>query len=72
MNMRLLGARNIKEVVAEMVDASNIHLHMVSVPTDNLYERNCALVLFLWFSNFNSTIDERLQGARLREVKNKL
>jgi len=50
MNMRLLGARNIKEVVAEMVDASNIHLHMVSVPTDNLYESNCAsAAFFLWF-----------------------
>lgn len=42
MNMRLLGARNMKEIVAEMVDASNIHLHMVSVPSDNLYESNCA------------------------------
>lgn len=56
MNMRLLGARNIKEVVPEMVDSSNIHLHIVSVPSDNLYENNY----------------ERLQGARLREIKNKL
>ena len=30
------------------------------------------LPFFFGFSNFNSTIDERLQGARLKEVKNKL
>jgi L-lactate dehydrogenase (cytochrome) len=42
MNMRLLGARNIKEIVPDMVDASNIHLHTVPVPSDNLYESNCA------------------------------
>lgn len=46
MNMRLLGARNLKEIVPEMVDASNIHLHTVSVPNDNLYETNCAC----WFT----------------------
>jgi L-lactate dehydrogenase (cytochrome) len=55
MNMRLLGARNIKEVVAEMVDASNIHLHMVSVPADNLYESNCASGAF-FFGFSNSTL----------------
>ncbi|KIK95771.1 hypothetical protein PAXRUDRAFT_826689 [Paxillus rubicundulus Ve08.2h10] len=56
MTMRLLGARNIKEIVPGMVDASNIHLHTVSVPSDNLYESNY----------------ERLQGARIRAIKGKL
>jgi L-lactate dehydrogenase (cytochrome) len=41
MNMRLLGARTLKEVVPEMVDATNIGLHMVAVPSDRLYEANC-------------------------------
>jgi len=53
MNMRLIGARHIGEIVPEMVDASNIGLHMVSVPSDNLYEANY----------------ERLQIARLRDAK---
>lgn len=42
MNMRLLGARTITEIVPSMVDASNIHTHMVPVPVDNLYDSNCA------------------------------
>lgn len=41
MNMRLLGARTIKDVVPEMVDASNIHSHIVGVPGDRLYDNNC-------------------------------
>lgn len=41
MSMRLLGARTVKELVPEMVDASSIHQHIVSVPTDRLYESNC-------------------------------
>lgn len=41
MNMRLLGARTIQEVVPEMVDASNIHSHVAAVPADRLYEGNC-------------------------------
>ena len=41
MNMRLLGARTLKEVVPEMVDASNIHNHVVAVPGDRLYDANC-------------------------------
>ncbi|KAG6335408.1 hypothetical protein ID866_3682, partial [Astraeus odoratus] len=56
MNMRLLGARTINEIVPEMVDASNIHTHVVPVPMDNLYEGNY----------------ERLPGARLKEIKSKL
>jgi hypothetical protein len=42
MCMRLLGARTMREIVPEMVDASNIGLHVVSVPSDRLYEKNCA------------------------------
>ncbi|KAL4079163.1 FMN-dependent dehydrogenase-domain-containing protein [Scleroderma citrinum] len=56
MNMRLLGSRTIREIVPEMVDASNIHIHTVSVPADNLYEGNY----------------EKLLGAHIREVKPKL
>ncbi|KAI6046347.1 FMN-dependent dehydrogenase-domain-containing protein [Pisolithus marmoratus] len=56
MNLRLLGARTITEIVPEMVDASNIHTHVVPVPMDNLYEGNY----------------EKLLGARLQEVKPKL
>lgn len=56
MNMRLLGSRTIREIVPEMVDASNIHIHTVPVPIDNLYEGNY----------------EKLLGAHLGEVKPKL
>ena len=45
MNMRLLGARTLKEVVPEMVDASNLSTHIVAVPGDNLYNNNCACSL---------------------------
>jgi L-lactate dehydrogenase (cytochrome) len=41
MNLRLLGARTIKDVVPAMVDASNIHSHIVAVPHDQLYNANC-------------------------------
>lgn len=56
MNMRLLGANTIKDVVPEMVDASSIHSHIVAVPGDRLYEANY----------------ESMQHARLRELKAKL
>ncbi|PCH36534.1 hypothetical protein WOLCODRAFT_140500 [Wolfiporia cocos MD-104 SS10] len=56
MNMRLLGARTISEIVPEMVDASSIHQHIVSVPTDRLYDSNY----------------ESMQSARLREIKSKM
>jgi L-lactate dehydrogenase (cytochrome) len=41
MNLRLLGARTIKDVVPAMVDASNIYTHLVAVPRDQLYDANC-------------------------------
>jgi L-lactate dehydrogenase (cytochrome) len=45
MNLRLLGARTIKDVVPDMVDASNIHAHLVAVPRDELYDSNCTHLL---------------------------
>jgi len=48
MNMRLIGARNLKEIVPEMVDASNIGCHIVAVPGDELYNSNCKPG-FSWF-----------------------
>ncbi|KNZ74924.1 Cytochrome b2, mitochondrial [Termitomyces sp. J132] len=42
MNMRLLGAKTMKDVVPSMVDASNIHTHIVAVPEDRLYDSNCS------------------------------
>ena len=41
MNLRLLGAPTIKDIVPEMVDAHNIHSHVVAVPGDRLYDANC-------------------------------
>lgn len=56
MNLRLLGAPTIKDVVPDMVDASNIGMHIVSVPTDRLYDSNY----------------ETLQPAQLRSAKSRL
>ena len=46
MDLRLLGAPTIKDVVPSMVDASSIHSHVISVPADKLYEGNCAYLRF--------------------------
>lgn len=57
MNMRLIGARNIKEVVPSMVDTSSLNLHVTTVPEDRLYRGNY----------------EAMRGAAVREVvKSKL
>lgn len=56
MNMRLLGARSIKEIVPSMVDASSIHQHTVAVPEDSLYRLNY----------------ETMQSVKLRDSKSKL
>ncbi|KAJ7498585.1 FMN-dependent dehydrogenase-domain-containing protein [Mycena latifolia] len=40
MNMRLLGAPTLKDVVPAMVDASNLQSHIVAVPGDSLYNNN--------------------------------
>ncbi|KAH8994428.1 FMN-dependent dehydrogenase-domain-containing protein [Lactarius akahatsu] len=56
MNLRLLGAQTIKDLVPNMVDASNIRSHLVTVPSDQLYDTNY----------------EGMQPARLRELKAKI
>ena len=43
MNMRLLGARTIDDLVPEMVDASALGQHIVPVPQDNLFQSTCEL-----------------------------
>lgn len=53
MNMRLLGAPSIADVKPDMVDTTNIHQHIVSVPTDRLYDANY----------------ESMQCAELRQAK---
>ena len=67
MNMRLLGARTIEEVVPEMVDASNIHSHVATVPVDRLYEGNCKFKAMHRFPvTDRSELDEILRFAQLR------
>jgi L-lactate dehydrogenase (cytochrome) len=56
MNMRLLGAPTLKDVVPSMVDASNINTHIVAVPSDTLYNTNY----------------ESMPSARLKELKSKM
>lgn len=47
MNMRLLGARTIDDLVPEMVDASALNQHIVSVPTDHLFEQTCEFLSYI-------------------------
>ncbi|QRV98112.1 FMN-dependent alpha-hydroxy acid dehydrogenase [Ceratobasidium sp. AG-Ba] len=56
MNMRLLGAPTLKDVVPSMVDTTSLKSHIVAVPQDSLY-----------YTNYES-----LSGARLREAVAKL
>lgn len=72
MNMRLIGARNLKEIVPEMVDASNIGCHIVSVPGDELYNSNCkpSFSFVLTFDLRSDTLlllDVDMQHARLKD-----
>lgn len=73
MNLRLLGAPTIKDVVPDMVDASNIGMHIVSVPTDRLYDSNCKSKASpsVKFGSW-SVVDETLQPAQLRSAKSRL
>ena len=73
MNLRLLGARTIKDVVPAMVDASNIHSHIVAVPHDQLYNANCtSLSMFTHLYRINCFFpDENMQHASLRDGKAK-
>lgn len=41
MNMRLIGAPTIKDIAPDMVDASHLGTHVVTVPEDKLYGANC-------------------------------
>lgn len=41
MNMRLLGARSLNEIVPEMVDATTLSSHVVMTPQDNLFLSTC-------------------------------
>lgn len=45
MNMRLIGARTISEIVPEMVDASALRMHVGVTPTDNLFNQTCEYCL---------------------------
>lgn len=45
MNMRLLGAPTLKDVVSDMVDVGSISQHVVAVPGDRLYDANCMFCL---------------------------
>lgn len=45
MNMRLLGARTIDEVVPDMVDAGSLAAHTVLTPEDNLFNQTCECTL---------------------------
>lgn len=74
MNMRLLGAKTIADVVPEMVDASGIQAHTVAVPGDRLYDNNCKYLTTSALRQCFLTIeiDESMQHARLRELQSKL
>ena len=71
MNLRLLGAQTIRDVVPAMVDASNIHAHLVAVPPDQLYDSNCTGFAESVGTNTEFFPDQRMQHARLRDIKAK-
>ena len=48
MNMRLIGAPKLKDVVPNMVDTRSISVHIVPVPGDRLYDENCKSMLVLY------------------------
>lgn len=77
MNMRLIGARNVSEVVPSMVDTSSLSLHVTAVPEDRLYRGNCKLCLLLPILRQSVDLadlgsiackDEAMRGAEVREV----
>lgn len=74
MNLRLLGAPTLKDIVPAMVDASNLSSHIVSVPGDRLYDSNCELLSFLAIVLPAKLVisDETLQHAQMLNVKPKL
>lgn len=74
MNMRLLGARTIKDITPDMVDISNISSHIASIPGDKLYDTNCEFRILdnAQYILRPYTLDESMQHAKLREAKSKL
>lgn len=81
MNMRLLGANTIKDVVPAMVNARSLSSHVTAVPEDRLYGSNCTRFFFLfsgvewlilWIVIVAYCVDESMQSAHLREIKAKL
>ncbi len=69
MNMRLLGARTIDDLVPEMVDASALNQHIVAVPTDHLFEQTCESSVS---SSSQSVIADVLLDQPLQVTKFKL
>lgn len=51
MDMRLLGARTVNELVPEMVDASALTSHFVMTPEDHLFKSTCKLCKYPLFTN---------------------
>lgn len=76
MNMRLIGAPTIKDIAPDMVDASHLGTHVVSVPEDRLYGANCQWNLPCSAIHNSSDLilptDDSMQSARLRDIKAKL
>lgn len=76
MNMRLLGAPTIKDVVPSMVDANSLSIHTASVPEDRLYGGNCAYLESLPQASDLmidcSSVDESLHSAQILGPASKL
>ena len=67
MNMRLLGARTIDDLVPEMVDASALNQHIVPVPQDNLFQSTCECLPDLIFVCILTALpDQPLQITKLK------
>lgn len=67
--MRLLGARNLKEIVPEMVDTSSLRSHSGSVPDDRLYNVNCKSISLAidTFYRIDGTFNRSIAEACLLE-----
>ena len=73
MNMRLLGARTIDEVVPEMLDTTSLSSHVVAVPGDALYNTNCKFLLMSHHTRYPTalapvakTLTDLLRGVQTR------
>ena len=71
MNMRLIGAPTLKDVVPDMVDTRSISAHVVSVTGDRLYDNNCEYNSFR-APNLTRGADESMKIAQLKNLKAKL